>query len=74
MDNKTLLQKGLKFTLFSLPLMFLGPSVIHNALINRDKGIHYLILIIGIILCMLAVFLMFKGISIMVKSIFNDNK
>jgi uncharacterized protein (DUF983 family) len=71
--NKNLLIKGIKRLAFSLPLMFLGPSIIYNAFMNQHTWIHYLVLSIGIILCFLAVYLMFKGIMIMVKGIFNES-
>ena len=74
MENKDLLFKGIKYTVGSIPIMFIGPAVIHNAFMNKHTNWHYLVLGIGIILCVLAVFLMYKGIQIMVKSIFDDKQ
>lgn len=69
--DKTLLNQGLRRALLAMPLMFLGPSVIHNAWINKDKWQHYIVLAVGLLLCGLAVYLMFSGIRIMLKSMFD---
>jgi uncharacterized membrane protein len=73
-DNKKLLDKGIKYMLWALPLMFLGPSVIYNAFINKQNAWHYLVLGVGIILCLLAVYFMFKGIKTLTDVLFNHDK
>ena len=73
-DNKKLLNKGIKFMLYALPLMFIGPSVIYNAFINKDNVWHYLVLAIGIILSVLAVYFMFRGIKTLTDVLFNNDK
>lgn len=72
--NKELLAKGVKYLFGALPLMFLGPSVIYNAFMNKDNNWHYLVLVIGCAICITAIFLAFKGIKTMTDSIFNDGK
>ena len=74
MPKKALLEKGIKYMLYSLPLMFIGPSVIYNAFINKENVWHYLVLAIGIILCLLAVFFMFKGIKALTDALFENDK
>ncbi|MGC4039405.1 MAG: DUF6095 family protein [Flavobacterium sp.] len=73
-DNKKLLDKGIKYMLYALPLMFLGPSVIYNAFINKQNAWHYLVLGVGIILSLLAVYFMFKGIKTLTDVLFNHDK
>lgn len=73
-DNKKLLDKGIKYMLYALPLMFIGPSVIYNAFINKQNVWHYLVLAIGIVLCVLAVFFMFKGIKTLTDALFHHDK
>jgi uncharacterized protein YybS (DUF2232 family) len=73
-DNKKLLDKGIKFMLYALPLMFLGPSVVYNAFINKQNVWHYLVLGVGIVFCILAVYFMFKGIKTLTDAIFNHDK
>ena len=73
MDNKELLFKGLKYSIGAIPLMFLGPIFIHNAFMNKHTWIHYIVLGVGILLCITSVYLMFKGIQIIMKSLFDDN-
>lgn len=74
MQKKALLDKGIKFMLYALPLMFIGPSVIYNAFINKQNVWHYLVLFIGIILCLLAVYFMFKGIKTLIDTLFENDK
>ncbi|PRZ27841.1 DUF6095 family protein [Flavobacterium granuli] len=70
--NRELLSKGIKYLAWALPLLFVGPSVIHNAFINKQNGWHYLVLGIGIIACLGAVYLLFMGLKTITKAIFND--
>ena len=72
--NRNLLNKGIKFLLYALPMMFIGPSVIYNAFINKNNPWHYLVLAIGCIMCLGAMFLMFKGVHTITKGLFNDEK
>jgi len=70
--DKVLLTKGIKYLFGALPLMFIGPSVIYNAFMNKQNNWHYLVLFIGCSLCLVSVFLAFKGLKIMTDSLFND--
>jgi hypothetical protein len=70
--NKELLSKGIKYLAWALPLLFIGPSLIYNAFINKQNGWHFLVLGIGIGICIGAVYLMFLGLKTMVRSLFND--
>jgi hypothetical protein len=70
--NKEVLNKGVKYLAWALPLLFVGPTVIYNAFINKTNGWHYLVLAVGIIACFGAVYLMFKGLNTIMKSLFND--
>lgn len=70
--NKEVLGRGIKYLSGALPLLFLGPTVIYNAFMNQQNNWHYLVLAVGIIICLTAVFLMFKGLQFIMKAIFND--
>jgi hypothetical protein len=72
MANKELLAKGIKYLTGALPLMFIGPTVIYNAFMNQHTDWHYLVLAIGIIACLASMYLMFVGLQLIMKSIFND--
>ena len=69
--NKDVLLKGVKYLAASLPMFFLGPIVIYNANQNKTSDFYFLVLIFGIIFCLLAMFFMFKGIKIVMKSMFD---
>lgn len=71
--NKKKLVKGVKYLAGSLPLAFIGPSVIYNAVgKNQDKFLYYPILILAVLVTFTAAFLMFKGIQIIMKGLFDD--
>lgn len=70
--NRELLGKGLKYLGWALPLMFIGPSVIYNAFINKQNVWHYLVLVIGIVASFFAVYLAFKGLNTIMKSLFGN--
>lgn len=70
--NKDLLAKALKYLSGALPLLFIGPAVIHNAFMNQKNVWHYLVLAIGISICAFAIYLAFKGLKTVMKSLFND--
>nr|WP_315146632.1 DUF6095 family protein [uncultured Flavobacterium sp.] len=70
--NKELLSKGIKKLAWALPLLFIGPSLIYNAFINKQNVWHYLVLGIGIAICFGAVYLAFSGLRLLMRSLFND--
>ena len=70
--NKELLTKGIKKLAWAIPLLFIGPTLIHFAFINKSQSAFYFILGLGIIICLSAMFFMFMGLKIMVQSFFND--
>jgi hypothetical protein len=72
MADKKLLAKGIKYLSGALPLMFIGPTVIYNAFMNQHTNWHYLVLAVGIIACLASMYLMFIGLKIIMKGIFND--
>ena len=70
--NKEMLSKGIKYLAWALPLLFMGPSLIYNAFMNKQNVWHYLVLAIGIMACIGAMYLMFLGLKTIMKGIFND--
>lgn len=67
-----MLSKGIKYLAWALPLLFIGPSLIYNAFMNKQNVWHYLVLAIGIMACIGAMYLMFLGLKTIMKGIFND--
>jgi hypothetical protein len=70
--NKNVLSRGIKYLSGALPLLFIGPTVIYNAFMNQQNNWHYVVLAVGIVICITAVFCMFKGLQFIMKSLFND--
>lgn len=71
--NKDLLIKGLKKMGLSLIFMFLGPILIYIAFSNQEKPLYIPILIIGVLVCIMAVYMAFKGLKTIMDSMFNSN-
>jgi hypothetical protein len=73
--NKSVLAKGVKYLAGALPLLFLGPVVITSAFKNEKHPLYVYVLILGILIALAAVFLIFKGINTVLKSLFDaENK
>lgn len=68
--NKDLLFKGIKKLLIAVFLFFTGPSLLYLILSNNDKPFYYLLLSISILICLLAVYFLFKGIMTIMDSMF----
>ena len=68
--DKNLLFKGMKTMGISLVLMFVGPTIIYLTLSNKEKPLYIPLLIIGIIGCGFAIYFAFKGINIILDSMF----
>jgi hypothetical protein len=69
--NKEILGKGIRYLAGALPLAFIGPSVLYSAFNNQDHPLYIAVLIFGCIACIASILLMFKGITTIVKSLFN---
>jgi len=54
----------------TLVLLFLGPFLLHAGLSNPDKPLYIPLVVAGIVLCGLSIYMGFKGIRIIMDSIF----
>ena len=68
--NKPLLVKGLKTMGITLVTLFLGPFFLHVGLSNPEKTLYIPLVIAGIVICGAAIYLGFKGIKIIMDSVF----
>ena len=71
--DKTQLNKGIGKLAWALPLLLSGPTLIYNAFINKENAWHYLVLAIGIAICLGGVYMMFMGIKTIVDCLFDSN-
>ncbi|MCW4467801.1 DUF6095 family protein [Flavobacterium sp. MFBS3-15] len=67
--DKKILMRGLRYLSGALPLLFLGPVVIHNSFMNKEHPFFKMVLGVGITFCVIAILLMFKGIRTIMKSL-----
>lgn len=70
--DKKRLFKGIRFLAFSLPLLFIGPAIIHSSFKNKQHDLYYIVLGLGVVFCIIGMYLIFKGVNTMVKGLFND--
>ncbi len=69
--NKALLGKGLKYLAFAIPLSAIGPVVLYSAFNNQAHPWYIVVLIVGLIACAAAIYLMFRGINTLIRSLFD---
>jgi hypothetical protein len=67
--DKEILNKGVKYIVIAFPMFFIGPTIINSSFKNQQHTLFIPILGLGIILCTLAVILLFLGIKTIVKSL-----
>lgn len=68
--DANLLRKGVKYLAIALPLLFLSPYLITLAFLNTETIYGYVFFGVGFIAGAGAVYLLFKGINTIMKSIF----
>ena len=71
--NRTLLVEGLKTMGITLFLAFLGPLILHAGFSNPEKPLYIPLVISGIFMCGAAIYFGFKGIRIIMDSLFGKN-
>ena len=68
--DRKILQQGILFMSIAMPLLFLGPVVIHSAFKNQNHPYYYVVLGVGIIVCLSAMLMMFLGLRKIMNSLF----
>lgn len=71
--DKTILYKGLKLLGFALLCLFTGPILLTLALGDKENAIYIPFLILASLICITAIFLIFKGISTIMDSMFKKH-
>lgn len=69
--NKDMLFKGMKYLAGALPLSFIGPVVLFSSFKNQENIWFIPVMIFALLAMVAAVFLMFKGISTVMKALFD---
>ena len=49
--------------------MFLGPTIVFSAFKNKGHEFYFFVLILGTILCLMAVYLLYSGIMTIVRNL-----
>ena len=68
--DRSLLVKGLKIMGLTLFTLFTGPFLLHTGLSNPEKTLFVPLVVGGIGVCVTAIYLGFRGIKIIMDSIF----
>lgn len=66
--NKTILNRGIVLLSWALPAVFIGPTLIHFAFINKLQPLYPVILGLGILIALTGIILIFKGILTIISS------
>jgi hypothetical protein len=74
MADKEIMNRGIKYAVWALPLFFIGPTVINSSFKNQQHTLFIPILGLGIIISVLAVVLLFMGLKTIVKSLFDQKR
>jgi hypothetical protein len=69
--DKTMLFKGVKTLIFAALSLFMGPILLSFAFSKPNEPLYIPLLIVGCLVCAFAVFLIFKGIKLIMNSMFN---
>jgi hypothetical protein len=65
------LKRGLKFIFGAIPLLVLAPIIINIGFSAIKKDANYMFIFIGFLFAIAAIGLVFNGIRVVLKSIFN---
>ncbi|NDV17415.1 hypothetical protein GO009_15430 [Muricauda sp. TY007] len=68
--NKELLVKGIKSFGYTVLAMFMGPFLIYEAFKNEGHPFYWPVLILGIICAILAIYLGFRSVKIVMDAVF----
>lgn len=68
--DKKILAIGIRTLIFAVMTLFMGPILLSIALSNKEKPLYIPILVLGCLISAFAVFLLFKGIKIIMNSMF----
>ncbi len=71
MANKKVLNRGIRYLAMALPLLFIGPVIIHSSFKNQNNPLFYPVLGFGIVVCLTAMWFMFLGLRTVTNSIFD---
>lgn len=72
--DKELLTKGIKSFLITALTMFAAPIIIYQAFKNQENTLFWPVLVLGIVLAILAIYLGFRSVSIVMSAIFGKKK
>jgi len=69
--NKEVLAKGVQTLAMSLGAIALGPVILYNAFMNKEHPMFILVMSVGVIFIFIAIFLILKGIKLILSSFFD---
>ena len=72
--DKELLVKGLKHMGVALILMFTGPTLLYVVFGDQESSTYIPLLVIGLIICGAAILVAFRGIKVIMDSMFKKRE
>ncbi|MFV9551551.1 DUF6095 family protein [Algibacter sp. PT7-4] len=71
--NKVVLFQGIKTLIFAALSLLMGPVLLSFAFSKPNDKLYIPLLIVGCLVCVFAIFLIFKGIRLIMNSMFKKN-
>ncbi|AJR04588.1 DUF6095 family protein [Siansivirga zeaxanthinifaciens] len=68
--DKIILFRGIKLLVFAALSLFMGPTLMTMAMSDKENSLYIPLLIVSCLICVFAVFLIFKGIRTIMSSMF----
>tara|TARA_B100000902_G_scaffold277637_1_gene263429 strand:+ start:778 stop:1005 length:228 start_codon:yes stop_codon:yes gene_type:complete len=69
--DTNLLKKGIKYLVFSLPLLFLCPYTFTLSFINKETVFFYIFFITGLIFGFFAFYFLYRGFRFLLAALFD---
>lgn len=70
--DKDLLVKGVKSFLYTMGAMFMAPTIIYQAFKNQENVLFWPVLVVGLFLAILAIYLGFRSVNIVINAVFGE--
>lgn len=69
--DRVLVKRGVTYMMIALPLLFLGPIVLHSSFKNQAHPLFIAVCGFGVLLCFTAMFFVYKGLKNIMNALFS---
>lgn len=69
--DRKVMKRGVTFMMAALPLLFLGPIILHSSFKNQSHPLFFPVLGLGLLVCFTGMFFIFKGLKNIMNALFS---